>query len=201
MKYDLLKQILPFIEEFEGKMTEQMKVSDFAMWILKVEKEKEFAANIGEKGEEFNTLTMRFVDNARLLVKMYRYAKMYSKKVLTTESLILFDDYSYLIPLYYQGKMTKMQLIQQNVHEKSSGMEIIKRLLRIGLIAQMENEEDKRSKYVFLTEKGNAEMAAIQANMWQLTANINGNLTPEETNTLFHLLEKMDVFHEGQRNL
>lgn len=202
MKYKLLEQFLPLLEAYENTVSsEPITVSDFAEWVIKNEKEKIFAERVKANGEEQTILSMRFADNSRLLVKMYRYAKIYGKKAIPSDSLILFDDYSYLVPLYYIGKMIKIQLIQLNIHEKSTGMEIIKRLEKTGMIDQEDNTNDKRSKYVFLTEKGRNEMDKIQANIWKLAETVNGNLTPEETLELYRLLEKLDFFHKEKLNL
>jgi MarR family transcriptional regulator, lower aerobic nicotinate degradation pathway regulator len=195
-KYKLIEELLPILAAYELEKTEEEEsVNNFARWIVQKEKENLFTELTVAKGESQTALQMRFVDNARLLVRMYRYAKMYGKKVIPNESPISFEDYSYLVPLYYMGKMTKMQLIQQNVHEKSTGMEIIKRLQKTGMIEQEDNDIDKRSKHIFLTEKGKVEMDKIQSAMWKLTADVNGNLTSTETHTLYQLLEKLDFFH------
>jgi DNA-binding MarR family transcriptional regulator len=75
-------------------------------------------------------------------------------------------------------------------------MEIIKRLIKLGLIEQEDNLEDKRSKNIFLTPYGIESMEAIQGNMWALTETINGNLSNAETQQLNTLLAKLNLFHE-----
>jgi MarR family transcriptional regulator, lower aerobic nicotinate degradation pathway regulator len=98
--------------------------------------------------------------------------------------------------LYYRGRMTKIQLIEENIHEKSTGMEILKRLLKLELIQQADNEEDRRSKWVFISEKGATAMAAIQQQMYALTTTISGNLNATELQQLNQLLQKLDLFHQ-----
>ncbi len=91
--------------------------------------------------------------------------------------------------------MTKIQLIEKNVHEKQSGLEVIKRLLKHGLIAERDDEHDKRSKRVFLTVKGRTTFYRSLETMGKVSAIIAGKLSPEEKQQLFTLLKKLEDFH------
>ena len=71
------------------------------------------------------------------------------------------DDYTYLVCLLRIPMMTKTELNNLNVMEKTSGTEVINRLLRRGLIEQHVNEEDHRSFYVSITEKGREEVVKL----------------------------------------
>jgi MarR family transcriptional regulator, lower aerobic nicotinate degradation pathway regulator len=197
MRYELLKDLLPFIEQYHANNADNESVQSFAYWLLKTTDNQRFNEALDKKNEDYGDAARLYVDNSRLLVSMYRYAKSYARKAIPEGSPIAFDDYSYLVVLFYEGRQTKMQLIERNIQEKSTGMEIIKRLIKLELVQQIDNEEDKRSKFVFLTPYGSECMAAIQANMWELTKTVNGNLTLEETKTLHGLLEKLDYFHKS----
>ena len=77
------------------------------------------------------------------------------------KSVITMDDYTYLVCLLRISMMTKTELNNLNVMEKTSGTEVINRLLRRGLIEQHVNEEDHRSFYVSITEKGREEVVKL----------------------------------------
>jgi MarR family transcriptional regulator, lower aerobic nicotinate degradation pathway regulator len=188
--------LLPYIEQYEAESEEDDTTQSFAKWLLQTVDKQRFNHVLDEKKEDYGAIHRLYVDNSRMLIMMYRYAKSYARKAIPESSPIAFDDYGYLVILFYEGKQTKMQLIERNTQEKSTGMEIIKRLIKLGLVGQTENEEDRRSKFVFLTPIGISEMEAIQENMWSLTQIVNGNLTPEETQTLHMLLQKLDYFHQ-----
>jgi DNA-binding MarR family transcriptional regulator len=196
MAYHLLKDLLPHIEAFESLDLQKNETNDFAYWLLQKADDERMSKNLEKKGEITDKQMRLYVENSRFLVNLYRYAKIYAKKAIPTNSPIAFDDYSYLVVLFYEGKQTKMQLIERNIHEKSTGMEIIKRLIKLGLIEQEDNLEDKRSKNIFLTPYGIESMEVIQSNMWALTATINGNLSNAETQQLNTLLAKLNLFHE-----
>ena len=196
MAYELIKKLLPLIELYEANPSANDNIENFAQWLLQKSDKEQFDNNINHKREKYEELSYLYVNNSRLLVSMYRYAKSHARKAIPEDSLITFDDYGYLVILFYEGKQTKTQLIERNIHEKSTGMEIIKRLIKIGLITQENNENDKRSKWVFLTQLGIDSMEKIQFKMWELTRLVNGNLTDSEAETLYSLLKKLDDFHK-----
>jgi MarR family transcriptional regulator, lower aerobic nicotinate degradation pathway regulator len=99
------------------------------------------------------------------------------------------------IMLFPMQQHAKMDLIERNIHEKSTGMEVLKRLIRNGMLAEFPNQEDKRSKLVALTEQGRAEVLRVLEGMQKLTTTVNGDLLPQEILTLNALLKKLDTFH------
>ncbi|MCK9310960.1 MAG: MarR family transcriptional regulator, partial [Bacteroidales bacterium] len=65
---------------------------------------------------------------------LHRYSKFYIKKALKETSLQTVDEYTYLVSLLYVESLTKTELNNLNAMEKTSGSEIIKRLMKNGLI-------------------------------------------------------------------
>ena len=85
-------------------------------------------------------------DISILIVLMFRYAKGYIKKALKDSPIKTADEFSFLITLLTYESLSKSELIQKQVMEKTSGTEIINRLLKMGLITQFSDETDKRTK-------------------------------------------------------
>jgi MarR family transcriptional regulator, lower aerobic nicotinate degradation pathway regulator len=133
---------------------------------------------------------------ARHVSLLYRYAKHYIKKVLENSPLTSVDDFSYLAPLCFQSHLTKSELIAINIHEKTTGTEIIKRLIQRELIEEMPNPADGRSKILQITEKGRYVFFSIVQPMLTASEIIGGNLTMPEKETLLLLLAKLHRFHE-----
>ena len=100
-----------------------------------------------------------------------------------------------MIILLTHDSLSKTELINKNVHEKTTGMEIIKRLLRMGLISQFDDDLDKRSQRVAITEKGKYTIFSILDKMEDVSKIVSGNLSDLEKHTLKQLLEKLDHFH------
>jgi DNA-binding MarR family transcriptional regulator len=79
--------------------------------------------------------------------------------------------------------------------EKTSGTEVINRLIKRGMIFETADQNDKRSIRVSITKSGREEILRILPLMSKVTEIVVGNLSPEEINTLSYLLKKLDYFH------
>lgn len=130
-----------------------------------------------------------------LLVFMYRYAVVYFKKALKEGNINTLDEFSFLITLMTYPSLTKTELIQKLIMEKTSGVEVIKRLLKHGLIEEFANPNDKRSVLVAITTKGKEELSSLLPRMGLVGSVVVGNLNPTEVSSLSYLLRKLDYHH------
>lgn len=130
-----------------------------------------------------------------LLVFMYRYAVVYFKKALKEGNINTLDEFSFLIVLMTYPSLTKTELINKLIMEKTSGTEVIKRLLKQKLIREFDNPHDKRSVLVAITEQGKIELAELLPRMGLVGNVVMGNLTEAEISSLSYLLRKLDYHH------
>jgi DNA-binding MarR family transcriptional regulator len=159
-------------------------------------KELEIRKISGENKEWFNDAYRNTAsDISILIVLMNRYAKWYIKKVMRDSLLQTPDEFSFLITLMTYDSLTKSELIAKQVMEKTSGSEVIRRLINKGMITETEDENDKRSIRVAITKSGRDEILKILPLMSKVTKIVVGNLSDEEINTLSYLLKKLDYFH------
>jgi DNA-binding MarR family transcriptional regulator len=132
-----------------------------------------------------------------MIAYLYRYSRSYSKKSLEHSPLVTADDFAYLAVLNARGSLTKTELIELNIHEKTTGIEIIKRLLNSGLVEQRDDETDKRSKRLTLTDRGRGVLFASFPGMGQVATLTAGNLSESEKMQLLYLLNKLHLFHNA----
>jgi DNA-binding MarR family transcriptional regulator len=135
------------------------------------------------------------IDISILIVLLYHYAKGYIKKALRDSFLQTPDEFSFLITLMTYKNLTKSELIAKQVMEKTSGSEVIRRLIKRGLIVESADENDKRSIRVSITKSGREEILKTLPVMGKVSEIVVGNLSAEEINTLSYLLKKLDYFH------
>jgi DNA-binding MarR family transcriptional regulator len=151
------------------------------------------------EGEQENWIKRDYNNNQNdisiLLVLMYRYAKGYIKKALKESIIQTPDEFSFLITLMTFESLTKTELINKQVIEKTSGTEVIKRLLNQKLIKEFADKEDKRSVRVCITQEGKKEVLTLLPQMQVVSKIVVGNLNEAETNSLAYLLKKLDYFH------
>jgi DNA-binding MarR family transcriptional regulator len=159
-------------------------------------KELEIRKISGENKEWFNDEYRNTAsDISILIVLMNRYAKWYIKKVMRDSLLQTPDEFSFLITMMTYDSLTKSELIAKQVMEKTSGSEVIRRLINKGMITETADENDKRSIRVAITKSGRDEILKILPLMSKVTKIVVGNLSDEEINTLSYLLKKLDYFH------
>lgn len=142
---------------------------------------------------------------ATMLVFIYRYAALYFKKALKEGNVNTLDEFSFLIVLMTYQSLSKTELIHKLIMEKTSGMEVIKRLLKQEMIEEFAHPTDKRSVLVAITAKGKKEIADLLPRMGLVGSVVIGNLTRAETTSLSFLLRKLDQHHNdiflNHRNL
>lgn len=199
-KYLLIKELIDKVAEYEKVLSspEEMNLEGFTNFISHPTNSTylqnrnlsgSLELEVQERGNKQETTI------AILVTFIYRYAKLYAKKVLQDSSISTLDDFSYLILLLTHENLSKTELIQKNVHEKTTGMEIIKRLIKQNLIYQFDNEADKRSQRVAITEEGKVAIFSILHKLEDVSTIMTGNLSELEKNSLNSILKKLDYFH------
>lgn len=201
MDYQNIKEIIGLLEEFEARHTEGDSypddISGFKKWIYDTEKSK-CGTILDEpywEGKENGRSAESTIST--LLVHLNRYAKTYSKSVISDSEFTTQEDFIYLINLKAFGAMTKMQLIKKNIHNKPVGMLIIARLLKQDWITQEESETDKRNRIVRISEKGMDVLDRHMKKIREATDIITGDLSCSEKMELIRILNKMDRFHHA----
>lgn len=199
MNYLFLKELIEAAERFEGEEKEKLTLQNFGTW-LTMQQPKSGNLNFPveaiserERKDDDESIEIRI---SILVTLLNRYAKIYIKKALNDSILLSVDDFSYLADLLDVESRTKMELIEKNIHEKTTGMEIIRRLLKNELIRQSDDQQDRRSKRISLTEKGREVLMQSFVKLDGVAELISGNLTEAEKNALHLLLQKLDDFHQ-----
>ncbi len=191
MNYQMLVNIIQQIEKYESQLGPLNNEFVFAEWLLQQKNQTQSIEFVKEENMEESTESVI----SKYIIFLNRYAKMHMKKMLTDSAINNFDDFSFLIYLFPNHSFTKMELIEKNVMEKTSGMEVINRLLKNELLQQSTDMNDKRSKRLTLTEKGTTALAASFAAMNTIAHTITGNLNDYQKQTLLHLLHQLHLFH------
>lgn len=193
MNYELLQELISHLAAYESQrsLAQRKDMEGFVAFLNQrvFEKSTEAAVNF-ETGETVEALL------SQLIAFLYRYAKGYIKKALEDSSLITLDDFGYLAGIWQTDGCSKTEIIDMNIHEKTTGMEVIKRLINNGLIAQTDDANDRRSKRLSITEEGKGALFGTFDEMRKASLIIAGNLNEIEKMQLLHLLQKLHFFHK-----
>ncbi len=155
-----------------------------------------YSVNKPETVTEVTEAELLNVSLSRTIAHLYRFARSYTKIALENSPLTTVDDFLYLGKVMEVGHCTKTELIEYNVHEKTSGMEIIKRLLKNDFLAQEDDPNDGRSKRLTVTPQGKDEFFTALEAMKKSADLVGGPLSTVEKLHLMHLLQKLHDFHK-----
>lgn len=187
--YTNLKKVIDWTEQFENQLSDGEQWSDekFAVWLsnqVNLSKQKDLVSP--KKPKPALTMYIYF---------MYKYALFYSRKIFKNSMIYSLDDFSVLASLLPDKQLMKADVIRKNVTEKSSGNEVLKRLLRQQLIEETDNPNDKRSKLLKLTPAGFQEINAVRSQLEKMGNLVAGDLTDQEKEILITMLSKLNEFH------
>jgi DNA-binding MarR family transcriptional regulator len=200
--YRLIHQLVDLVEKFEGENNNQeLSLHDFAGFLINhvagpVTEKISADVRFGLQENEAQQMAYQLDNNiGRLVVYMSRYAKSYIKKALEGTPLQTGEEFTCLSILLTHTDLSKKDLISFNLQEKTSGTEVIRRLLDAGLANQVDDVHDKRSKRISITQKGRELLFKVFQDMNHVGKIVTGDLTTEEKFNLNYLLQKLENFH------
>lgn len=200
MIYNNLLDVAKYLEEYEKQNhNETFDIELFSYWLSdKLSKKPRTYSSIDKIDKENVTQQSLDVQISILIGRMSKYARVYSKKVLKHTKLSGLDDYTFMATLMFIPSMIKSELTHHNLMDSdTSGADIIKRLIRNDYLEEFDDEKDKRSKRVRITELGKRTMFTVFNEMDIVSDIITGNLNGNEKFYLLEYLRKLDHLHQG----
>ncbi len=194
MELNLIIDILTELDTFKkNQPSNQTTLEDFRLYLNEKAYEKETPRNLTDKFD----LQVYDLENeiAKQVIMLGRYSKHLIKKSLENHVDLVNEDFTYLFRLMDYPSLTKMQLVEKNAHEKQTGIEIIKRLVRNGLLIESPDENDKRSTRISVTEKGKKVFAESMKDITVASKIMCGKLDNSEKENLLDSLKKLNTFH------
>lgn len=210
MKKEILIELINLLDQFssEKQGNEDYSISDFVGFLNSKIGSQDVAMRKIEGNAEPGLKILRTdsnTDTSILITLMFRYAKGYVKKALQNSPIQTADEFAFLITLMTYESLTKTELINKQIMEKSSGVEVIKRLISMQMIEEFADELDRRSVRLRITPTGRQTIITVLPEMAKVSKVVVGNLTQPEVNTLTYLLKKLDYYHNdiflNKRNL
>jgi DNA-binding MarR family transcriptional regulator len=195
MSYSLYRELVNLTEDFEKETIGEPSIQNFSTWLNnKVSSNYDTQDSLDWEGKKNGRSAESIINSS--LVHLYRYAKIYGKQAIEKTPFSTLDEIIFLLNLHHHGDMTKKQLVDLNIQEKSTGIQIINRLLSAAFISEKLNDLDRRSKYVSITQVG---IDALEKNMDKIrdaSRTVTGNLNESEKLQLIRLLQKLEKHHQ-----
>lgn len=195
MQTDFFINLLQKVKEFEDSeaFKPNADVEDFRVWM----NDKKYADESPTKLFKNENHKVSFTENeiCKQILLLGRYSKLMIRKGLGDFPELANEEFTYLYRLKDEPFLTKIQLIEKNGHEKQTGTQIIKRLLEAEFVEEKNDEDDKRSKRLNLTKKGEAVFHDSVSNVNLTSKILSGKLSNDEKNELLRILKKLNEFH------
>jgi DNA-binding MarR family transcriptional regulator len=193
----LIKQILEYLEEYEEEVG-NADLKEFSIYLKDkvIPEDPANAVRSFDTGDYLNYLSYPEIEFGTLLTGLFRFAKHYMKKAFRETAIRTIDEFGFLATLLREDTLLKNELINQHLLEISSGSEILKRLIRGGLVQEFADEHDKRAKRVSLTQKGKEEIFSAFHDMHKVAEIVIGNLTRKELMDTLSVMNKLTYFHQ-----
>ncbi|MBN2639692.1 MAG: winged helix-turn-helix transcriptional regulator [Bacteroidales bacterium] len=193
---NLLDQLLPHIDSYvQNNKSVDLKL--FSIYLKDKLFEIDTQTKSGlEESEYLDYKAIPQVEFSAILTRLYRFANRYLKQVFKDSHFKSIDEFGFLATLLKEGPLTKTELINKHLMEITTGVEIIKRLVKKGLIKESDDVTDKRSKIVILTNEGRKELFSAFNRMYEVSLLITGNLNPDELKGGIEMMTKLSDFHQ-----
>lgn len=194
MELPLIIEILTELDRFQkSNANTNAGLDDFRLYLNQKAYESENPRNLTEKFD----LDVFDLENeiAKQVIMLGRYSKQLIRKSLENHPDLVNEDFTYLFRMMDYESLTKMQLIEKNAHEKQTGIEIIKRLVKNGLLAESPDEHDKRSTRIAVTAKGKKVFRESMQDITVVSKIMCGKLNTDEKEALLSSLKKLNTFH------
>ncbi|MCK8524193.1 MarR family transcriptional regulator [Aquimarina sp. D1M17] len=188
--YSLIKQLIDLTGEFvKDRKDKDIQLKSFSNWLF-----KRMDSTVSTEKYEITGHSIE-AEIAAHIGRMSRYSNTYIKSAMVDLPFATDMDFAFTAILHGAGPIGKTELIRKMAYDKSSGMEVIKRLLKNSIIEQFPNPDDKRSKLLRLTKFGEENIMKAYSEAHKAAKMVSGNLTNSEQITLLRILKKLDEFH------
>jgi hypothetical protein len=167
---------------------EELTIHDFCIKYL-----SEFHQNEEHESDNYGMPVQSRM--AGLLLRMGKFATHYSKKALKDSALNNTEDWFYLIGLIDGKTPKKSEYIHEMLSEFPSGIEVINRLLKLGMIEEIPDLMDKRSKRIKITNSGLGLLYSTLPKMNKIGDMAFDRLDNIEKSILLNLLKKLETHH------
>lgn len=181
MDYRLLQSLISYLDAFQQAHPDG-NLDAFVVWLNHQLFSPENEGTHTSTGPMFLAFKVMYLN---------KELKRQAKSVLSDSALSSLDEYSFLLHLDQQESFRKMELISLHNLEAPTGIEIIKRLLKNGLIAEFADPEDKRAKRIKITEPGRAELQQLQPQLQHIYEAFVAPLSIDEQIHLSGTLDKL----------
>jgi len=131
---------------------------------------------------------------AELIFRLNKFINIYGRPIVQEFGLHTMNEFVILASLLELREYSKKDLVNEHLIEFTTGMDMLKRMLKNGLLNERVNEKDKRQKLVSLSKKGTETLFKILGKLNTIT-DVLGDLNKKDRELFLNMLKRLNAFH------
>jgi DNA-binding MarR family transcriptional regulator len=171
--------------------TQNENLKSFSSWLSKNAEGNSVEDNSTNE-QEIN------IDIIDLFSRISKFTKLYHKEVFTHHNIKTYDEYKFLLAIKNLENPAKSDVYTQTVTELTTGAKIMKRLVEMGYVKEIDDKLDKRIKRVKLTTKGQKELDEVNSIIHADNDKILAYTPLAEKESLLSILKLINGYHSEQ---
>jgi len=203
-KYNTIKKIIDLWESYEEETVEEHNLLNFSKWMMdqineesieniKLEPKVEKIA-ISESSQYIEKLDLktRFQE---YIFKIARFEEFYIRKYLVDLPINSRLEYTFLFTINRYKEARKTELINIHLVEYTTGMDTIRRLIKNGLLYELQDKKDKRAKLLKLTKHGQEILSKANNRIEESRNMFLACVSPNKWKKALPVLREIEEFH------
>jgi DNA-binding MarR family transcriptional regulator len=138
---------------------------------------------------------------AMLISRLNRMISLSNKPAIQKHGLLKAHELRVLIQVALSGRASKTEISRKALLEFSTTVEITKRLVKRGLINDIQNPLDRRSSILTLSSTGKTLLKNINAAMKPFYRDFLSCMSANEQSVFVMLLQRLEEFHGSKSQL
>jgi DNA-binding MarR family transcriptional regulator len=133
----------------------------------------------------------------KIIGRIHKLNMNYANMALKDTDLNQIEEFGILQTIKQEKNPKKTEIIYANLFELSSGTDMLNRLKNRGLIKEYDDQEDKRSKRIELTAKGEKVVEECKIKILKNATMIMSDLTNDDKELCIQLLKNIEIKFSG----
>ncbi len=129
----------------------------------------------------------------KIIGRIHKLNVNYANIALDGTDLNQIEEFGILLTIQQHKNPKKTEVIYANLFELSSGTDMLTRLKKRGLIKEYDDKEDKRSKRIELTPKGEKAIIACFPRIKKMAMMMMHDLTEDDKELCIQLLKNVEI--------
>jgi MarR family transcriptional regulator, lower aerobic nicotinate degradation pathway regulator len=184
------QELLSLLERYlhEKEAQDEPWLTDFASWLSFIRSDEQNEGEDKHNGAEYIDVMI-----GMQLISTSNKVRTRLNTFIADSPFSSFLDYQFLFVLKEHGRMTKSELIYAHHMEISSGIEVVKRLLKQNWIYEEPNPDDRRSKLITVTREGEELLSRYSASAREIYTSFSRDLDYPRKRAVLQLLNLLNA--------